>query len=113
MQLKTQVESRREDLNKSLIAASVLIILFSGYIVDFFVVDDGDAWVVMLNLYRLAFLFLILTTKNGLVKEIGVALLINHFIDRWMKIQGWSLNDTITIAFILYKGLKKNICPQI
>lgn len=112
MQLKTQVESRREDLNKSLIAASVLIILFSGYIVDFFVVDDGDAWVVMLNLYRLAFLFLILTTKNGLVKEIGVALLINHFIDRWMKIDGWSLNDTITIGFILYKCLKNKKCLQ-
>jgi len=110
MQLKTQAESRRADLNKLLFASSVFLILFSGYFVDFFVVDSGDAWVLMLNLYRLAFLMLMLTTKNGLVKEIGVALLINHFIDRWMKIDGWSLNDTITILFILYKGLKnKNV----
>ena len=101
------MESRKADLNKLLISSSVLIILFSGYIVNFFVADDSDAWVLMLNLYRLAFLMLMLTTKNGLVKEIGVALLINHFIDRWMKIDGWSLNDTITIGFILYKGLKK------
>lgn len=107
MQLKTLMESRKADLNKLLVACSVFVILFSGYIVDFFVVNDSDAWVVMLNLYRLAFLMLMFTTKNGLVKEIGVALLVNHFIDRWMKIDGWSWNDTITIGFILYKGLKK------
>lgn len=86
--------------------------MFSGYIVNFFVVDDSDAWVLMLNLYRLAFLMLMTTIKNGLIKEIGIAMLINHFIDRWMKIDGWSLNDTITIGFILYKGLKNKKCLQ-
>ena len=106
------MESRKADLNKLLIASSVLIILFSGYIVNFFVVDDSDAWVLMLNLYRLAFLMLMTTIKNGLIKEIGIAMLVNHFIDRWMKIDGWSLNDTLTIGFILYKCLKNKKCLQ-
>jgi hypothetical protein len=47
-----------------------------------------------------------LTIKSR-VKEIAVALLINHFFDRYFGINGWSWNDNITIIFIIYKAVKK------
>jgi hypothetical protein len=85
--------------------SSVLLILCSGYIVD--KIDDINlAWQTNLNLYRLSFLLIILTIESR-VKEIAVALLINHFIDRFFGINGWSCNDSITIIFIIYKVVKK------
>jgi hypothetical protein len=46
-------------------------------------------------------------TIESRVKEIAVALLINHFVDRYFGINGWSWNDSITIIFIIYKAVKK------
>ena len=103
--LKTLKEHRKADLNRLLRIASVLIILFSGYLTGF-IIDDTEAWRMTLNLYRLSFLLLILTIDSKL-KEIAVALLINHFIDRYFGINGWSWNDSITIIFIIFKAIKK------
>lgn len=105
-QLKTLTVNHREDLNSVLKIASVLLILFSGYLCDYiYPLDDDSAWKLMLNLYRVAFLLLVFQVKNGFLKEIAIALLINHFIDRYYCLQGWTLNDTITVVFVGIKTL--------
>lgn len=105
-QLKTLTVNHREDLNNVLKIASVLLILFSGYLCDYiYPLDDDSAWKLMLNLYRVAFLLLVFQVKNGFLKEIAIALLINHFIDTYYCLQGWTLNDTITVVFVGIKTL--------
>jgi len=109
-QLKILTERHLEDLNKALriisVIISVLLILFSGYLCDYvYPLDDDSAWKLMLNLYRLAFLVLIFTIKNGFLKDIGIGLLINHYIDSYYGLKGWSWNDTITVVFVGIKTL--------
>jgi F0F1-type ATP synthase assembly protein I len=109
-QLKTLRESHLEDLNKALriisVIISVLLMLFSGYLCDYvYALDDDSAWKLMLNLYRLAFLVLIFTIKNGFIKEIAIGLLINHYIDRFYGLKDWTLNDTITLIIIVIRTL--------
>ena len=97
--LKTLKEHRKADLNRFLRILSLLIILFSGYFTEF-IIDDTEAWRMTLNLYRLSFLLLILTIKSR-VKEIAVALLINHFFDRYF---GKETEDNLTSKIILSIG---------
>ena len=105
-QLKTLTVNHREDLNSVLKIASVLLILFSGYYCDYLYPKGGTiSWKLMLNLYRLAFLLLVFQVKNGFLKEIAIALLINHYIDRYYGLKGWTLNDTITVVFVGIKTL--------
>jgi hypothetical protein len=80
--------------------------LFSGYLCDYvYPLDDDSAWKLMLNLSRLAFLLLVFQIKNGFIKEIAIGLLINHYIDRYYGLKGWTINDTITVVFVGIKTL--------
>jgi hypothetical protein len=92
------------------LASAVIVILFSGYFVDK-IEDRNKAWQLNLDLYRVAFLLLLFLLKKSFLKEIAIALIINHFIDNYFKIHYWSCNDTITTIFIIYKAvikIKKN-----
>jgi len=105
-QLKILTERHLEDLDDLLKITSVALILFSGYLCDYvYPSDDDSAWKLMLNLCRLAFLLLVFQIKNGFIKEIAIGLLINHYIDSYYGLKGWTLNDTITVVFVGIKTL--------
>jgi len=101
-QLRTLKVNQREGLNSLLKIVSVLLILFSGYLCDYiYPLDDDSAWKLMLNLYRLSFLLLVFTVKNGFIKEITIGLLINHYFDSYFGLKDWSLNDNITALYVV------------
>lgn len=86
--------------------SAVLLVLFSGYFVN--KIDNvNDAWQLNLDLYRVSFLLILFSIKNSFIKDIAIALIINHFIDKFFHIYCWSCNDTITAIFIIYKAIKK------
>ena len=108
-QLKILTEFLLNDQIKNILKYfSFFLILFSGYIVDF-IKDVNLAWKVNLFIYRLVFLILIFVFKkqfNTFAYKIIIALIINDFIDRSLGITTWSINDTLTIIYILTLTIK-------
>ena len=102
-QLKTLQDTLQNHLDNILPYISVLLILFSGYIVELCNNID-QKWELMLGLYRLSFLLIVITLKNNIniyLHKIIISLLLNDFIDRYYNIDYWSWNDTITILYII------------
>lgn len=106
--LKILKENQRNHLNNLCIAVSVITILFSGYIVDAICTSVDDRWQVMLDLYRASFL-LVMFTFSGFWKKIAVAVLVNHFIDRHIGCDSWSMNDTITVIYVSILTIKDKL----
>ena len=104
--LKILTERQQENLDKLLKIVSVLLMLFAVYYCDYLYPKGGTiSWQLNLDLYRLAFLMLLFTIKNNFIKEIAVALLINHYFDSYYGLTGWTWNDTITVIFVSIKTL--------
>lgn len=106
MQLKTLTEHQKASLDKLLKITSISLMLFAVYYCDYLYPKGGTiSWQLNLDLYRLAFLLLIFTIKKGFIKEIAIALLINHYVDSYFGLKGWTINDTITVVYVGVKTL--------
>jgi len=98
---KILTERQRVILGKLLEIVSVLLMLFAVYYCDHLYPKGGTiSWQLNLDLYRLAFLLLIFTIKNGFIKDIAIGLLINHYFDSYYGLTGWTWNDTLTVIYV-------------
>lgn len=85
---------------------------------DLYFLYDIEPWILGMDLYRFAFLLLLVATRKEVKFFIGDTvfaivkwLLINNCIDRYFGYTGWTWNDFLVIVFalleLIYKKYKK------
>jgi len=111
----TQKVSLLNTLNKVMIIAACGSLFFASQIACYNTTPD-IAWIRFTNILVFDFLLIFVALRNEVIRLIGLHwfkliayILINHFIDRYFGLNGYSWNDFITIMlvileFILYKN---------
>lgn len=81
---------------------------FAAEIANYKSDDANEAWMIFGSIQRVDFLLVIFALRievKRLISTIGyrviLYLLINHFIDRYLGYNTWSINDIFTIAGVL------------